>query len=192
MRRLLLLLVLLPLTTKAQEKGEFEIGIGAGINFSDFYGDTSFGYRTRTAFQAGVLGEYYFSDRWGLKSGFVYDSKGADGSGNEIKLDYLFIPIYANWHFGRTRNWYLNFGPHVDILVSAEDEIAGDLKDDTSSVDIGLGVGIGHKFRVSENTAIFIEYQGAGGLINVPSNDGGFELLNTRAAFNVGVVFSPK
>ncbi|WP_222983766.1 porin family protein [Flagellimonas meishanensis] len=191
MKKLFLLLAILPFCVQAQDKGDFELGIGAGINFGNFYGDSAFLFSTRVSTQIGVLGEFYFSDRWGLKTGFVYDSKGADGSGNETKLDYLFIPIYANWHFGRNRNWYLNFGPHIDFLLSAEDEIVGDLKNDTSSFDVGLGVGIGHKFKISDTTGIFIEYQGAGGFINVVDNDTGFELLNTRAALNVGVVFQP-
>ena len=175
------------LFVQAQEKGDFEIGAVVGLNLATFYGDDADNADSITAFQAGVTGEYYFSDRWGFKSGLIYDSKGAEEFGVSFELNYLFIPIYANWHFGANRNWYLNFGPHIDFLLSVGDAVDKDL---VSPVDVGLGVGIGYKFDVSDATKIFIEYQGAGGFISVPE-DSSFEFNNTRSAFNIGVLFTP-
>ncbi|WP_233496696.1 outer membrane beta-barrel protein [Mucilaginibacter hurinus] len=40
------------------------------------------------------------------------------------KLDYLTIPVMANWHFGRTKNWYLHFGPYVAFLLNVKTSIA--------------------------------------------------------------------
>uniref|UniRef100_UPI00404B44C8 porin family protein n=1 Tax=Gelidibacter sp. TaxID=2018083 RepID=UPI00404B44C8 len=179
-------------TMNAQESGDIELGVGAGLNLSTFYGNdaSDADVSSRTALQFGVTGEYYFNDRWGLKSGFIYDSKGTEfDGGGEVKANYLFIPVYANWHFGSNRNWYLNFGPHIDILMSAEDEDGTDVKEFLASTDFGLGVGIGYKFEVSENLNLYIEYQGAGGFSDVV--DGGdVDFKNTRSAFNVGVLFN--
>lgn len=57
---------------------------------------------SRTSFNAGVSGEYYFSDRWGLKAKLIYDSKGwSNGFINTVttdyKLNYITLPIMANW-----------------------------------------------------------------------------------------------
>lgn len=176
----------------AQESGDIELGVGVGLNISTFYGNDAsiFDLSSRTAAQFGVTGEYFFNDRWGLKSGFIYDAKGTKGAGgSELKVDYLFIPVYANWHFGSNRNWYLNFGPHLDVLLSAENADGQDIKDGVNSIDFGLGVGIGYKFELSENLKLYIEYQGAGGFIDIDS-DGGVDLKNTRSAFNVGLLFN--
>lgn len=202
------LLVALPLFLSAQNEGDIELGVGLGFNSSNFYGDDVVRSDVRTGLQAGVTGEYYFNDRWGFKSGLIYDSKGAedpvvlvfsDGFNEELigndetKLDYLFIPLYANWHFGKNRNWYLNFGLHLDILLNAEEQVSGvnvDIKDDVSSVDVGLGVGIGYKFQISDHARLFIEYQSAGGFVEV-FKDGG-DILNSRSALNVGIAFTPQ
>ena len=65
------------LTSKAQNKGEFELGINLGLNLAnvstiDGQNNTS----SRTSFNLGASGEYYFSDRWGLKAKLINDSKG--------------------------------------------------------------------------------------------------------------------
>tara|TARA_Y100000385_G_scaffold194656_1_gene201489 strand:+ start:476 stop:937 length:462 start_codon:yes stop_codon:yes gene_type:complete len=123
------------LTSNAQDSGDFELGVGLGLNLTNV--STIVGQdnaSSRTSFNAGVSGEYYFSDRWGLKAKLIYDSKGwSNGFINTVttdyKLNYITLPIMANWHFGSNRNWYLNFGPYVGFLVNAEDsELGLDLK----------------------------------------------------------------
>ena len=64
------------LTSNAQNSGDIELGIGLGVNLAnvstiDGLSNTSF----RTSFNAGVSGEYYFSDRWGVKAKLIYDNK---------------------------------------------------------------------------------------------------------------------
>ncbi len=55
----------------------------------------------------------------------MYDQKGwDDGTITDVNgtfitdynLNYLTVPVMANWHFGRTKNWYLNFGAYTAIL----------------------------------------------------------------------------
>ena len=57
--------------------GDFELGLGAGISFStvsDIQGDNTAG--SLTSFNFAASGEYYFSDRWGIKAKLIYDAKG--------------------------------------------------------------------------------------------------------------------
>ncbi len=188
------------LSANAQEKGTVEFGAGLGVNISTVSNGTQ-NANSLVGMNVAGSGEYYFSDRWGIKAKLIYDAKGwSDGfiedtdTGNTIitdfKLNYLTIPVMANWHFGANRNWYLNFGPYVGILMNAEDSKLGlDLKEGFESTDFGLGLGIGYKFAVDEKLKIFIEYDGQSGFSDVFVNNAGSAVLNSRNSFNVGVLF---
>ncbi|EDP96336.1 porin family protein [Kordia algicida OT-1] len=190
---------------QAQDKGTIEIGAIGGINFatvSDIQGNAA---KTRVAFNFGASGEYYFSDRWGIKTGLIYDSKGwADGfvesfnntgdpqiSSADFKLNYLTIPVMANWHFGSTRKWYLNFGGYAGFLLNAEETAFGnDVKDGLTSTDFGLALGIGYKFPISDKVKLCIEYQEQFGLVDIFENNTGDAVTNRRSSFNIGALFN--
>ena len=204
MKRIFTLLMALPLFINAQEnmknnamsKGDFEIGVGGGVSLSTFHGSDADGSKARSASQVGVTAEYYLSDRWSLKSGFIFDSKGATAEEfdeiTELQLDYLFVPMYANWHFGANRNWYFNVGPYLAILLDAEENsgVAIDIDDEVESFDFGLGLGLGRKFKISNNASIFFEYQGALGFLEVRDTQSDDNVSNFRSALNAGVIFS--
>ena len=198
MRKLLLLafVMLSTIITNAQnEKGDITIAPQIGYNFSTYYVE-NIDFNNRSAFTAGVIGEYYFNDRWSLRTGLIYDAKGAeDRFGNTDKLNYVSIPLNANWHFGKKRNWYLNFGPAISFLTNAETEFANgstvDIKDAIKSTDFGLALGIGYKFAVSENIELYIDYQGMGGFSGITEDNVQVPATyrNSRSSFNVGGVF---
>ncbi len=189
------------LTLSAQDNGDFEFGINSGLNLSNV--STSGGESTssRVSFNIGASGEHYFSDRWGIKFKLIYDNKGwADGFiideffdeiTTDFKLNYLSIPIMANWHFGSNRNWYLNFGPYAGVLISAKDsELDMDVKEAFRGLDFGLAYGIGHKFNIGTNTKLFIEYDGQSGLLDVFEENLGNSVSNGRSSFNLGLLFN--
>ncbi len=174
------------------DKGDFTLAPQLGVNLSTYASDAS--YDTRVSFSGGVVGEYYFNNRWSFRSGLLYDTKGAEDILNNVdKLSYLTIPLNANWHFGKNRNWYLNFGPGVSFLIDANAEVSGmdiDIKDAITGFDFGLMLGIGYKFDVNDNFQIYIDYQGYGGFINVDDNNIlPFDIRNSRSSFNIGGVF---
>ncbi|WP_445735724.1 porin family protein [Mariniflexile sp.] len=177
--------------------GDFTIAPQIGLNLSNYSSSENLSNKIRTAFNAGVIGEYYFSDRWSIRSGIIYDSKGTKitQSGQDYidKLNYIAVPLHANWHFGSNRNWFLNFGPTIGFLASAKaDTPFGefDAKDKIkSSFDAGLGVGIGYKFDIADDTQLYIQYQGYNGFIDLFDED--FSVFNATSAFNIGVIFQP-
>ncbi|MFL1012099.1 porin family protein [Flavisericum labens] len=179
------------------DSGDFTLAPQLGLNLSNYYSNEDLSNKTRTAFNVGVLGEYYFNDRWSLRTGLLYDSKGTKltQGGNDYidKLNYIALPVHVNWHFGSSRNWFLNFGPTLGVLASAKADTPDgefDIKDQLDSTfDIGLGVGIGYKFDVSNDTQFYIQYQGYNGFINIIDAD--FTLTNATSAFNIGVIFMP-
>lgn len=177
------------------DKGDFTLSPQLGLNLSNYSSSENLSNKIRVAFNAGLIGEYYFSNRWSFRTGLVYDSKGTrlEEAGEDFidKLNYISLPLHANWHFGSGRNWFLNFGPTLNFLTSAKADIPGgeiDIKDVVNSFDIGLGLGIGYKFNLDENTEFFIEYQGYNGFINV-SDDFPIDVKNATSAFNIGAIF---
>ena len=186
----------------AQDKGDFKFGGHLGLNLANV--STIYGQEitdARVAFNIGALGEYYFSDRWGVKMKIIYDNKGwADGFiTNEdtdvtlitdFKLNYITVPVMANWHFGSRRNWYLNFGPYAGFLINAEDsELEIDVKEAFNTTEFGLAYGIGYKFSLNEKSKLFVEYDGQSGLTDIFEENGGDSVISNRSSFNLGILF---
>lgn len=189
-------------TLAQQDKGNVEFGLGAGIGGTTVSDDNGNNSSSRTAFNAGISGDYYFSDRWSLKAKLLYDQKGwnngyfsdanSESTYGNYHLDYLTLPVMANWHFGRTRNWYLNFGPYIGFLLSAKfSENNFDLKPYFNKVDGGLAFGIGIKFPIADQTKFFIEFDGQGGIANIAKETDGSvsSIHNSRGSFNIGINF---
>lgn len=176
--------------------GDFTLAPQIGVAFSTYApSDRNYSYDARTSASAGAILEYYLNDRWSLRSGLLYDAMGAqDGYDNIDKLNYLAIPLNANWHFGKNRNWYLNFGPSLAFLMSAESELSNgstiDIDNYIKGMDIGIGLGIGYKFDIDDNFQLFVDYQGYGGFVDV-AEDGilPYGIRNSRSSFNFGGIF---
>jgi len=185
------------LTNAQMDKGTFTIAPFVGLNLATYTTAEDITYNVRSGATAGVMGDYYFNDRWSVRSGVVYNPMGAEDDFNNLdRLDYLTIPINANWHFGRNRGWYLNFGPAVSFLLNAEADLSDgttiNIEDSVQSIDFALTLGIGYQFTLGPKTMLFVDYQGYGGfldIVDVP--DFGIALQNSRSAFNLGLVFAP-
>lgn len=184
--------------TLAQTNGGTEFNITVGYNYATVT-TSNLNADYRSGFNAGVGAEQYFSDSWGLKAKVLYDQKGwANGyySTNtsnittDYHLDYVTVPVMADWHFGRTKNWYLNFGPYIGFLLSAKTAANNqDVKSYFNGTDAGLDIGIGVKFTVSENTKFFIEINGQGGVANINKDSSGSTFRNSVSAINIGFNF---
>lgn len=187
----------------AQGKGDVEFGINIGFNSSTVVVSNSiFQPDSGQGLNIGFAADYFFSDRWSIKGKLIYDQKGWDNGSFEdengyyitdYNLNYLTVPVMANWHFGSKRNWYLNFGPYVGFLMSAK-ETAGDVdvKEAFNTTDFGLALGIGVKIPVSDKLKISIEYDGQGGFSDVFKDSNGYRIQNSRNSFNVGINFMMK
>jgi outer membrane protein W len=188
-------------TASAQTTGTTEFGITAGYNAATVATSQYTNSSYRSGFNVGVAADYYFSDRWSIKAKALYDQKGWNdgfiGYGNSMTavttnyhLNYITVPVMANWHFGRTRNWYLNFGPYLGILLNAS-ETAGDtdLKNVFNTADVGLDVGIGIKFPISNTAKFFIEFNGQGGFTDIIKSNSNSAIRNSVSNFNIGFNF---
>ena len=182
-----------------QEKGDVEFGVNIGLNYSTITSSNSVSTPdTGYGFNAGFSADYYFSDRWSIKGKLIYDQKGWDnddlGNGKtNINLDYITVPVMANWHFAQKRNWYLNFGPYVGFLMNAEDSKNGiDVKELLNTTDFGIAFGIGVKIPVSDKLKVSLEYDAQSGLSDVFKDHPAGRIQGVRGAFNVGLNFMMK
>lgn len=183
----------------AQTKGDTEFGISGGLNLATAIGENSYqnaGYRV--GFNVGFSFDQYFSDKWSLKVKPTYDQRGWNkgflnvGSSTyytSYQLDYVTLPIMANWHFGSTKNWYLNFGPYVSYLLNAKAPGAAgyDVKPVFNEVDGGIDLGVGFKIPVSDKAKFFIELNAQAAVTSLPKS--GDTYRSSVSAINVGFNF---
>lgn len=171
---------------QSREKGAIEIVPQIGYSSSNYYGSNISNNSSLSAVTFGVGADYFFNNRWSLRSGLHSQTMGSQFYAIEEKLNYLTIPVNANWHFGSTRKWNLNFGPSIGFLMSAKDNNT-DIKNLANSTQIGLNVGIGYKIEVNKDFSILIDYQSITGLSDV-SKTTASTIKNAYGAFNLGAV----
>lgn len=202
------LLILGALGVSAQEKGDVEFGVNIGYN-SSLVSVNTFTTENGDGLNLGFSTDYYFSDRWSIKGKLIYDQKGWNkGSYSKVSFDpsiadrpyvtnfnvnYLTIPVMANWHFGSKRNWYLNFGPYAGFLLNAK-ETKGktDVTEIFNSTDFGIALGIGVKIPLTEKLKLSLEYEGQGGMSDILEGNEDATARNSRSSFNVGFNFMLK
>lgn len=182
----LLLICSLAVSAQLREKGDNEIiaTIGFSQSGSDFLSNA------RSSIRIGVLGDHFFNDRWSLRTGLASLNMGDEGFlffQRNFETNYIHVPINANWHFGSTRKWNLNFGLSVGILTSAK-ENGIDVSDTVETFQFGLSYGIGYKLQFSEKFSILFDYQAFEGFTDY-IKDNSSEARNLFASFNIGAVF---
>lgn len=179
---------------QSKNKGTFEITPKIGYSsFSEYNDDGN--NSSNSGVEFGATADYYFNNRWSLRSGLVFDKMGGKydyiGGVWEDKLNYLSIPLNANWHFGSTRKWNLNFGFSPSFLLNAEIDAAGMTmeipKNTIESFQLGLTFGIGYKIEVTKKFGILLDYQVFSGLTNINNASSG-NIRNSGSSFNVGGV----
>lgn len=175
----------------AQERlnGTIEITPNIGYSISFLNGDKIDELDSRRALQFGVTGDYYFNDRWSLKFGLSYFGMGASIPRYKLNLEYLNVPVNANWHFGSKRKWNLNFGISPGFLIkgSLNNE---DIKEFYKSFQLAISYGLGYKIEISDSFSILIDGQGLLGISNIIENSDSLKRLNAGSSVNVGGVFA--
>jgi opacity protein-like surface antigen len=192
-------------SASAQIRTSDEFGLNIGYNAANVY-ESGSNYHSdyNSGVNLGFSAEHYFSDSWSIKGKLIYDQKGwgngyltfPDGSeidGVNFHLNYLTVPVMANWHFGRTRNWYLHFGPYVGFLLNAtESSNSGvDVKSAFNNTEVGFDAGIGVKFPVSNHVKLFIELDGQAGFNNL-FKESDSSVQTERSSINFGMLFPIK
>ena len=180
---------------QSKEKGSVEITPKIGFSgFSEQNGKNS--TNSNSGVELGATVDYYFNNRWSLRSGITADKMGGSYANNnnqllEDKLNYLSIPVNANWHFGSTRKWNLNFGFSPSFLSSAKTVTPvaeyNLSSSDIKSFQLGLTYGIGYKIEITKKFGLLLDAQFFDGLTNI-NNFSSDIIKNTGYSYNLGGV----
>ncbi len=174
---------------QVREKGTTELIPTIGSASSNYYGTSSYMISNSpiSSVNIGVKGDYFYSSRWSLRSGVLLQKMGSQYPGYIEELKYISVPIHANWHFGSTRKWNLNFGPTLGLLTAATAN-GVDIKSKANGFQYGLHVGIGYKLQLTDKFSILLDYQSMSGLSNI-SKDSQNQIKNSYGSFDLGAVF---
>ena len=182
---------------------EITFGAKAGVNFSTIGGDETGDVESKTGFHIGAVAEIMISDKFSVQPELLYSAQGSkevyteDFGGIDVKvedkakLDYINLPIMAKYYV--TDGLSIEAGPQIGFLISSKLEseytLDGetesneiDIKEFTSGLDLGLGIGLGYKVDSGLNFSARYNL----GLSNV--NDfSGSDLKNQNNVFQLSV-----
>ena len=156
MKKLLMMLVMaaVAMTASAQntlrDKGSFTLQPKAGVGIGTIAGSwTTIGGekdKARIGFVAGLEGEYYAADWFGLAVGLNYAQQGfkfeAEDYKETTKLDYLNVPIVGNFYVAK--GLALKTGFQFGFLMNAKIEDA-DIKDACEKLNLSIPIGISYE-----------------------------------------------
>jgi len=149
------------------------IGIDAGPSITTLRNEDNKDLKSKVGYSAGVNFEYLLNEKMGIKSGLLFEKKGAkdeitliDGEGNptetidiDNQYNYLILPLLFTYRTPGDISFYANAGPYFGLLLSnmvyyeETDSSPGrkeDFTSETNTIDIGLSIGIGTNITLSE------------------------------------------
>tara|TARA_B110000967_G_scaffold168645_1_gene177701 strand:- start:119 stop:751 length:633 start_codon:yes stop_codon:yes gene_type:complete len=184
------ILFLLALIFTSSIYSQIKIGLNAGATYSKPY-EGYMGFDAGIDFLIGASFEYYLNENLLLKTNLNYErtsfgdsSPFTDNRGiliGQVKVttnfDYLTIPIMAKYEFGNSKKFFVNGGPFLGFLLSAENKAdipsVGQITDNGNSknIDVGLSFGIGTKIYINDKSDLNIELRENLGLLNISDNE---------------------
>ncbi|MGH7495503.1 MAG: outer membrane beta-barrel protein [bacterium] len=177
-------------------QAQVRLGVIGGLNLANISFDPTLDPNTSrsTAFGAGGVLQFRLAENLALQLEPMYLQKGARQEGSfsdtefdsslsfkvdvKAKLNYLELPVMLKLAIGTgSTRPYVMAGPTIGFRLSAKyagsvsgpgfnQEIDEDFKDQTKSMDFGLGFGAGVSFPAGRNT-IFVQGRYALGLANI-------------------------
>jgi len=123
------------------ETGQTTIAPTVGLNLSNTTGD---GSKMMPVLAVGAVGEYGVMDNLGVSAGVMFSMQGAkaDGSDRKLKMNYLNIPILANYYVWQ--GLAVKAGVQPGFLLSAKNDDA-DIKSDCKKLDLSIPVGLSYE-----------------------------------------------
>ena len=135
-------------------------GVKGGINIADLSGFTG---RSRISVHGGLFLHHTIDKNWCFQPELLFSGEGqryfSNGTEHTLALNYIQLPLMIQYYV--VPQVYLEAGPQVGVLVSAqdkEDQSDGHLnvKEDFSSAQVAIGLGLG--FKASEKVILYGRY----------------------------------
>lgn len=197
MKKILFTVVFSLFTIVLLGQNKFKIGVNSGLTFSNFRGNDTpvteqkYGFD----FMAGLSLEYSLSEKLSLKTNLTYDRKTGIVKSNynyrpsfdepsvfviqkvRSNYNYLTMPVFIKYNFGKYNSYFINGGPFVGFLLSSkfvdkskQTPSSLDFNEDTSDLnkktDFGFSYGVGKLIPLDEKNDLVIELRQNLGLVN--------------------------
>jgi len=175
MKKLFVMAVLLIAGSSVNAQG-IDFGVKAGANFAKLDGDGIDGDNL-TSFHVGALLELNIFENFSLQPEVMYSSQGTKVEDEDIKLDYLSVPVLAKFYLISDK-LSLEAGPQFSFLVN--DDVPETFE--TKSFDFAAIGGLG--FNVTNN--IFVQARYVVGLTDTTKEA---EVTNKVIQLSVGLKF---
>ena len=118
MKKLFIAVTILFLGSTAVNAQSLKYGAKIGANFSKLDGDGVSGDNL-TSFHVGALVELNLIENFSVQPELLYSSQGTEIDNEEIKLDYLSLPVLAKFYV-ITDKLSLEAGPQFSFLVNKD------------------------------------------------------------------------
>lgn len=176
MKKLFALAIILIAGTTSMNAQGLDFGVKAGANFSTLDGDGIDGDNL-TSFHVGAILELNIFENFSVQPEVMYSSQGTKIEEEDIKLDYLSVPVLAKFYLISDK-LSLEAGPQFSFLVN--DDVPETFE--TKSFDFAAIGGLG--FNITKN--IFAQARYVVGLTDT-SKDA--EVTNKVIQLSVGLKF---
>jgi hypothetical protein len=160
----------------------FQVGIKAGVNISNFKGGSfdSIKNNTLVGFHAGGFLRFKFGN-FAIQPEALVSTQGAKleylGNEKDYKITYINIPILAQYE--TDGGFYVEAGPQFGFKIS-EDVPSSTVEDFAKSTDVAIALGLGYHSKMG---------LGIGARYNIGvSNVGDFDATNINPDFKNGVL----
>lgn len=141
-------------TFAQNEAGQITIQPKVGVNIANI--TDAVGADPRIGLAAGAEFEYGLTDNIGLSAGVLYSMQGAKASEESVdytlKLDYLNVPILANFYVAKGLALKLGVQPGFKLSSKVKGEASGvtaelEVEDGVKSIDLSIPVGLSYQYQ---------------------------------------------
>lgn len=95
-----------------------EYGIKGGVNFANIKDDAADSKAdSKTGFHLGGLAHIHLNRSWAIQPEVVYSAQGAEYNSGKLKLNYINVPVLAQYMFGD--GFRIETGPQLGILTTS-------------------------------------------------------------------------
>lgn len=141
-------------TFAQNEAGQITIQPKVGVSIANI--TDAVGADPRIGLAAGAEFEYGLTDNIGLSAGVLYSMQGAKASEESVdytlKLDYLNVPILANFYVAKGLALKLGVQPGFKLSSKVKGEASGvtaelEVEDGVKSIDLSIPVGLSYQYQ---------------------------------------------
>jgi hypothetical protein len=118
MKKIILSAFVLLLLNVAFAQPGVHFGIKGGVNFADLKDENNSNTDAKTGFNAGALAHIHLTKSFAIQPEVVYSAQGAEYANGKLKLNYINIPVLAQYMFAN--GFRLQTGPQLGILTTSE------------------------------------------------------------------------